>query len=204
MTDQTNLDPYMFPLSVESPEIYAAMKATPSDGNINRWRFFGEQHEFMNGEERLCEAVLMQACEDYTKRLVKQADYEDAKEWIFSEGRDGFTFNYVCESLRLNPNYVRKLLKAHDPGSRVYKKVIKTSVTLSRLKPESRAHIVELLKTDMIQRDIADRVGVAFETIRKVGIEEMGEISWRKRAVRILSLVQKQRQQRALEARRNG
>ena len=204
MTDQTNLDPYMFPLSVESPEIYAAMKATPSDGNINRWRFFGEQHEFMTGEERLCEAVLMQACEDFTKRLVKQADYEDAREWIFSGGRDGFTFEYVCESLRLNPNYVRKLLKAHDPGSRVYKKVIKTTVTLTRLKPEARAHIVELLKTDMIQRDIADRVGVAFETIRRVGIEEMGEISWRKRAIRILSMVQKQRQQRALEARRNG
>ena len=68
-------------------------------------------------EKRLMLAVLVDAIEVYQdyisqRRIVNKVHYQEAKDWILEENREWlFSFENVCESLGLNPQYVRRELQ---------------------------------------------------------------------------------------------
>lgn len=206
MGEYNKLDPFTVPLMIDCPVIYAMMKETPSDGSNNQALFF-EPPARLSPEQSLCAAMLVQAYEDFTASLVRQCDYNSANDWIFFSDPDySYSFDYVCEALKLSPNYMRKMLKDREPQTRTFK--LRTYITPNkpaggtlRLSVELRERILALIATDMPQQAMAKELHVAVETIRKVGIEEMGEDRWRQRAIRILSETQKRLYKEAREAR---
>ena len=209
MGEYNKLDPFTVPLMIDCPVIYAMMKETPSDGANNQALFF-EPPARLSPEQSLCAAMLVQATEDFTATLVRECDYNSANDWIFfCDSAAPFSFDFVCETLKLSPSYMRKMLKNREPQSRTfksrtYKTPHKPDGGARQLSPELRERILALIATDMPQQAMAKELHVAVETIRKVGIEEMGEDRWRQRAIRILSETQKRLYKEAREARSLG
>jgi hypothetical protein len=66
------------------------------------------------GEERLLYAMLESAIEDYQKYVLAthkkgQELFQQAEEWFFETGSSSeFSFENICDYLKLNPAYVRK------------------------------------------------------------------------------------------------
>ena len=67
-------------------------------------------------EQNLVFAVLQDAISCYQKHAFApdrhgQRLYRETLEWLMSEERQPFTFEYICEVLNLNPEYLRKGLE---------------------------------------------------------------------------------------------
>jgi hypothetical protein len=66
------------------------------------------------GEERLMLAVLQDAVECFQEHVLAQYVWEkklfqDAEDWIFDKNTDWpFSFENICETLQLNPDYIRR------------------------------------------------------------------------------------------------
>lgn len=194
MSDQEKLAPHPLPLSIEAPTLYAIFMATPSDGAVDAHQFFEPPHEWHLPEHKLCAAMLEQACQDYTSKYVKAEDYKTARDWIFESEDDGlYSFVAVCEALHLDPNYLRKLLVAEAPNSRTYKPRIARKAKLTRVTPEAKERVLELLKTDMVLRDISLATGVSMDGVREIGIAAYGQLAWRQRALNVLLTVRRRR-----------
>src|SRR5262247_2738289 len=67
-----------------------------------------------DGEERLMLAVLESAVEDFQKYVLARKPrgkqlFQYAEEWFLDRDGDGlFSFENVCETLRLHPEHIRK------------------------------------------------------------------------------------------------
>ena len=66
------------------------------------------------GEERLMLAVLQDAVDCFQEHVLAQYVWEkklfqDAEDWIFDKNTDWpFSFENICETLQLNPDYIRR------------------------------------------------------------------------------------------------
>ena len=66
------------------------------------------------GEERLMLSVLESAVEDFQKYFLARHPsgkklFREAEEWFLEKNSDElFSFGYVCETLGLHPDYIRK------------------------------------------------------------------------------------------------
>jgi len=66
------------------------------------------------GEERLMLAVLESAVEDFQKYVLARSTagkklFQQAEEWFLEKASDElFSFGFVCETLGLHPNHIRK------------------------------------------------------------------------------------------------
>ena len=66
------------------------------------------------GEERLMLAVLESAVEDFQKYVLARNPsgkklFREAEEWFLEKNSDAlFSFGYVCETLGLHPDHIRK------------------------------------------------------------------------------------------------
>jgi hypothetical protein len=69
---------------------------------------------FRGGEERLMLAVLQDAVECFQENLLSQQPWEkklfqEAENWILDKNTDWpFSFENICETLKLNPDYIRQ------------------------------------------------------------------------------------------------
>lgn len=81
---------------------------------------FGEGVLEVRGEHRLLANILHRALEDATSGKSHPDIRREALSWIFSDSRvvnkapKGFDFNSLCEYLRLNPDWVRRLVKTNN------------------------------------------------------------------------------------------
>jgi hypothetical protein len=82
--------------------------------------FWGlEQRGVQGGERRLMAALLSDGIESYITWGLKKArgealPYSEVAEWVESQDRGYiFSFDMVCESLGINPNYLRLGLKRY-------------------------------------------------------------------------------------------
>jgi hypothetical protein len=70
--------------------------------------------DIREGEEKLALAVLESAVEDFQKHVLSKAGkerklFQEAEEWFFEKHSDQlFSFEYICEILRLAPSYIRR------------------------------------------------------------------------------------------------
>ena len=70
--------------------------------------------DIREGEEKLALAVLESAVEDFKKHVLSKAGkerklFQEAEEWFFEKDSDQlFSFEYICEILRLAPSYIRR------------------------------------------------------------------------------------------------
>ena len=70
--------------------------------------------DIREGEEKLALAVLESAVEDFKKHVLSKAGkerklFQEAEEWFFEKDNDQlFSFEYICEILRLAPSYIRR------------------------------------------------------------------------------------------------
>ena len=66
------------------------------------------------GEERLMLAVLQDAVECFQENVLAQSPWEEklfqeAENWILKKNTDWlFSFENICETLQLNPSYIRR------------------------------------------------------------------------------------------------
>ena len=66
------------------------------------------------GEERLMLAVLENAVEYFQKYVLARNPrgkqlFQEAEEWFLEKDSDGlFSFEYICETLQLHPDYIRQ------------------------------------------------------------------------------------------------
>jgi hypothetical protein len=66
------------------------------------------------GEERLMLAVLQDAVECFQENVLSQQPweqklFEEAEDWILAKNADWpFSFENICETLQLNPDYIRQ------------------------------------------------------------------------------------------------
>jgi hypothetical protein len=145
--------------------------ATPSDGVINRWRFYGTDRE-LSPEEKLCHAIIIDAVRGF-RGDHGHVLHQEAKRWITDTDREGFSFDYCCEALNVNPSYLRKRLlsgarqlkpphKSHGKGG------LKRSV-------EARAKAMDLmLNPELTINNIAKEVGLASHTVREEARRRFG------------------------------
>jgi len=70
--------------------------------------------DIREGEEKLMLAVLESAVEYFQKYVLARKPsgkmrFQEAKEWFLEKDSDGlFSFEYICETLHLHPDYIRK------------------------------------------------------------------------------------------------
>ena len=66
------------------------------------------------GEEKLMLAVLESAVESFQKYVLARNPsgkklFQEAEEWFLEKDSDGlFSFEYICETLQLHPDYIRQ------------------------------------------------------------------------------------------------
>jgi hypothetical protein len=76
------------------------------------------------GEERLMLAVLQDAVECFQKHALAQYAWEkklfqEAQDWILDKNTDwSFSFENICETLKLNPDYIRRGLMVWKEAKR--------------------------------------------------------------------------------------
>lgn len=88
-------------------------QANKLDGIFNAWLFYGDPDNYKEPEQRLMVAVLKDAIScAYGKQLSGKGvrrDHDEAIKWIWNLDSDGtFSFNSVCQNLRLEPDFVRR------------------------------------------------------------------------------------------------
>src|SRR5882724_5216250 len=70
--------------------------------------------DIREGEEKLMLAVLASAIEHFQKHVLSKDEkgrilFQEAEEWFLERDSDGlFSFEYICETLRLHPDYIRQ------------------------------------------------------------------------------------------------
>ena len=70
--------------------------------------------DIREGEEKLMLAVLASAIQHFQKYVLSKNEkgrilFQEAEEWFLERGSDGlFSFEYICETLRLHPDYIRQ------------------------------------------------------------------------------------------------
>ena len=70
--------------------------------------------DIREGEEKLMLAVLASAIEHFQKHVLSKDEkgkelFQEAEEWFLEKDRDAlFSFEYICETLQLHPDYIRK------------------------------------------------------------------------------------------------
>ena len=74
--------------------------------------------DIREGEEKLALAVLESAIEDFQKYVLSkdqrgQKLFQEAEEWFLEKDNDQlFSFEYICATLQLHPDYIRRGLLA--------------------------------------------------------------------------------------------
>jgi hypothetical protein len=94
------------------PSLFQADELAPYDFEANCQR-----RDRYGPEERLLFAILEDAISCYQIYLLARKEEEralfvDAQRWIFDEGVEFVSFNNICETLRIDPAYVRRGLLA--------------------------------------------------------------------------------------------
>src|SRR4029077_5388461 len=70
--------------------------------------------DIREGEEKLMLAVLASAIQHFQKYVLSKNErgkrlFGEAEEWFLERDSDGlFSFEYICETLRLDPDYIRQ------------------------------------------------------------------------------------------------
>ena len=83
----------------------------PLDGEIIEKLFKKDTRE---GEEKLLLAVLADAIEHFQKHVVAKNEkgrklFQEAEEWFLEKDSDElFSFENICETLQLHPDYIRQ------------------------------------------------------------------------------------------------
>ena len=78
------------------------------------------------GEEGLMLAVLADAVEDFQKYVLAEDEkgkklFQEEEEWILEKNSDWlFSFENICEALRLDPNYIRQGLLSWKEAQRKF------------------------------------------------------------------------------------
>jgi hypothetical protein len=101
------------------------------------------------GEEKLMLAVLSDAIEEFQKYVLSKDErrrklFREAEEWFLEkDGDELFSFEYICDTLELHPDYIRqgliswkeKKLNEHScQGRRRGRKKLKTRVAHASLR----------------------------------------------------------------------
>jgi len=93
----------------------------PVDGEIiGRWF----TKDIREGEEKLMLAVLASAIEHFQKHVLSKDEkgrklFQEAEEWFLEKDSDQlFSFEYICETLGLHPDYLRKGLRSWKEAKR--------------------------------------------------------------------------------------
>jgi hypothetical protein len=80
--------------------------------------------DIREGEEKLLLAVLADAIEHFQKHVVAKDEkgrklFQEAEEWFLEKDSDGlFSFEYVCDTLQLHPDYIRQGLVSWKKAKR--------------------------------------------------------------------------------------
>src|SRR4029077_8935913 len=83
----------------------------PLDSEIIRKLFNKDVRE---GEEKLLLAVLSDAIEDFQKHVLSKDEtgkklFQEVEEWLLEKDGDClFSFEYICDTLELHPDYIRQ------------------------------------------------------------------------------------------------
>jgi hypothetical protein len=110
----------------------------PADPVVHE-QFFGSGIRV--GEERLMLAVLLAAVECFQKHVLAQSVWEkklfqEAEDWILEKNTDWpFSFENICETLQLHPDYIRRGLLLWKEAKR---KSRSAKVQVSQRPDESR------------------------------------------------------------------
>ena len=70
--------------------------------------------DIREGEEKLMLAVLASAIQHFQKYVLSKDKkgrilFQEVEEWFLERDSDGlFSFEYICETLRLHPDYIRQ------------------------------------------------------------------------------------------------
>ena len=109
--------------------------------------------DIREGEEKLMLAVLASAIEHFQKYVLSKNErgrilFQEAEEWFLERDSDGlFSFEYICETLQLHPDYIwqgllswkeakrkERYVQEHRGGRKtlVKTRVAHTSVRLSK------------------------------------------------------------------------
>jgi hypothetical protein len=102
------------------------------------------------GEEKLMLAVLASAIQHFQKHVLSKDEkgrilFQEAEEWFLERDSDQlFSFEYICETLRLHPDYIRQGLMSWKEARRKEhsiqrlrsgrKKLVKTRVAHTSLR----------------------------------------------------------------------
>jgi hypothetical protein len=112
----------------------------PADPVVVNEQFF--KNGFRPGEERLMLAVLQDAVRCFQEHVLAQHLWEktllqEAENWIFEKNTNWFfSFENICETLQLNPDYIRRGLLVWKNAKR--KSHSETHVKIHVLKATAR------------------------------------------------------------------
>ena len=90
------------------------------------------------GEEKLMLAVLASAIEHFQKHVLSKDEkgrklFQEAEEWFLEKDRDQlFSFEYICETLGLHPDYLRQGLLSWKEAERKDKLIQARRANLAR------------------------------------------------------------------------
>jgi hypothetical protein len=137
----------MFRKNISGQGTDRCISSDPLDNEIIERLF---KKDIREGEEKLMLAVLASAIQHFQKYVLSKNErgrilFQEAEEWFLERDSDQlFSFEYICETLRLHPDYIRQGLmswkeakrKDHSlqgrRGSR--KKLVKTRVAHTSLR----------------------------------------------------------------------
>ena len=80
--------------------------------------------DIREGEEKLMLAVLADAIEHFQKYVLAKDEkgrklFQEAEEWFLEKDSDGlFSFEYICDTLQLHPDYIRQGLLSWKKAKR--------------------------------------------------------------------------------------
>src|SRR5207245_10595666 len=80
--------------------------------------------DIREGEEKLMLAVLASAIQHFQKYVLSKDEkgrklFQEAEEWFLERDSDQlFSFEYICETLRLHPDYIRQGLMSWKEARR--------------------------------------------------------------------------------------
>ena len=123
------------------------ISSDPLDNEIIERLF---KKDIREGEEKLMLAVLASAIQHFQKHVLSKDEkgrilFQEAEEWFLERDSDQlFSFEYICETLRLHPDYIRQGLMSWKEARRKKhsiqrlrngrKKLVKTRVAHTSLR----------------------------------------------------------------------
>ena len=110
--------------------------------------------DIREGEEKLMLAVLASAIQHFQKYVLSKDEkgkelFQEAEEWFLERDSDElFSFEYICETLQLDPDYIRKRLAVMERSKAQGALCSRTSCRSQDVsKNARRTHSVRLSKT---------------------------------------------------------